>query len=58
MSAPQSVLQWPPVQSCPAGHALPHAPQFALSVSSDTHCPSHAVCRAGHDTSQCPIAQT
>ncbi len=30
-------------QRLPAGHALPHMPQFAASVASDTQRPAHTV---------------
>jgi hypothetical protein len=38
----------PPLHTCPALQALPHLPQFALSVVRSTHNPLHAVSVAGH----------
>ncbi len=35
--APQSVVHFPPWQTCPAPHALPHAPQFLGSEVWSTH---------------------
>lgn len=32
---------WPPKHEAPAWHALPQAPQFALSFSRSTQPPSH-----------------
>jgi formylglycine-generating enzyme required for sulfatase activity len=44
--------------TCPAGHALPHAPQWARSVAVVTHAPSHAICAPGQAMAQRPIVQT
>jgi hypothetical protein len=30
---PQLCAQTPPMQACPVGHAVPHAPQLSESVS-------------------------
>ena len=48
--APHETTQRPPAQVWPAGHTVPHAPQFDESVESVTHTPRHAVCPVGHDS--------
>ena len=45
-------------QRLPAGHALPHIPQLAASVASDTQRPAHTVCPTGHERVHAPAAQT
>jgi hypothetical protein len=32
LGAPHAGRQWPAMHCCPIGHAVPHMPQFALSV--------------------------
>jgi hypothetical protein len=48
------------VQKAPAGHALPHPPQFFTVVVS-VQAPLHAVCPVGHTheplTQEAPTAQ-
>ena len=38
-AAPEGQLQTPPLQLLPAGQALKHVPQLALSVALTTHTP-------------------
>jgi hypothetical protein len=44
----------PPLHVCPAPHATPHAPQFAVVVSA-THAPGHALVPAGHALPHMPL---
>jgi len=37
------VPQVPPLQSCPLGHATPHAPQWVASIVVSTQAPLHTV---------------
>jgi hypothetical protein len=39
----QLTLHVPPEQRLPGMHALPHAPQFALSLERSRHTPEHVV---------------
>ncbi len=47
---PHVVLQAPLEQTSPAGHAVPQAPQLALSVFVSTHDPPHSVLVEPHET--------
>jgi hypothetical protein len=40
--------QTPRMQRWPAGHALPHVPQFRGSNCTDVHIPAHIVAPIGH----------
>ena len=44
-----------PVQVCPVAHAVPQAPQFAVSVATFTQRPPHSVVPSGQR--QVPMAQ-
>jgi hypothetical protein len=49
VSAPAHIaVQTPALQTCPAAHALPQAPQFVASVVTLTHAPPQAVWPTGH----------
>jgi hypothetical protein len=53
--------QFPPEQASPGGHALPHVPQFALSVCVfEQYVPASVVhdVSSPHDTPQLPPLQT
>lgn len=39
----------------PVAHAVPQAPQLAMSVRVSVHCPPHATCPVGH--AQLPAVQ-
>jgi hypothetical protein len=45
-------------QTLPVGQRLPHMPQLAVSVASDTHRPLHTVCPVGHDERHEPVEHT
>jgi hypothetical protein len=46
-----------PLQTWPAAQAVPHAPQFALSVVRSRHTPLQFVSPAPHETTQDPPVQ-
>jgi hypothetical protein len=48
----------PALQTSPAAHFVPHAPQLSRSVSSVAQTPAHSACVAGHDTEHLPATQT
>jgi hypothetical protein len=50
-----ATVQTPPVQACPAWHAVPHAPQFKALVVTSVHWPPHACWPTGHP--QVPFEQ-
>ena len=57
VNAPHVVVQVPALQTCPAAHALPHAPQLATSTLVSLHVPLQLV-RPPHENSQLPPLQT
>ena len=50
----QVVPHAPPEHTWPAGHAVPHAPQLALSVWRFVHTPEQTVRPALHDATHSP----
>jgi hypothetical protein len=48
--------QRPALHDCPAGHVVPHAPQFVALVCVSTHAPEQTVCPAGHVAPHVPAA--
>jgi hypothetical protein len=56
--APHETAHVPALHTCPAGHALPQAPQFALSVARSRQVPPQLVSDVPQNTSQRPSVQT
>ena len=54
----QLVMHAEPWQICPAGQALPQAPQLARSLVRLTHTDPQAVWPAGHAIPQAPAMHT
>jgi hypothetical protein len=52
------VVHVPKTHSLPAGHLVPHAPQFELSVLVFVHSLPHAVSPGRHELSHAPPVQT
>jgi hypothetical protein len=55
--AAQVVVHWLLEHTCPAGHALPHIPQFPTSEASVTHEPEQTLWPIGQPVAHAPPTQ-
>ena len=53
-----TAAQTPALQRWPAGHALPHDPQWALLFMTSAQALPHIICVAGHISVHAPLAQS
>jgi len=58
VSGAQLVPHTPFAHTCPAGHVIPHPPQFALSMSVWTHALAHFVVPPRHTIPHAPWEHT